>query len=57
MFASKAQARFMYAKHPTMAKEFADKTPNMAALPERSGKKLKEMMMSQEAYRRMKKAH
>lgn len=33
-FESKAQMRFMYAKHPRMAKEFAGKTPNMSELPE-----------------------
>ena len=34
-FKSKAQAKFMFAKHPKMAKEFASKTPNMKALPEK----------------------
>ena len=54
-FVSKAQARYMFAKHPKLAKEFAQKTPDIAKLPERSGKKLKEMMMKSEAMRRMKK--
>ena len=40
-FESKAQARFMFAKHPAIAKEFAGKTPSIKALPEKvgSGKK------------------
>lgn len=33
-FKSKAQQRFMFSKHPEMAKEFADATPDFAALPE-----------------------
>lgn len=33
-FKSKAQARFMFAKHPKIAKEFADKTKSVEALPE-----------------------
>jgi len=33
-FASKAQARYLYALHPKIAKEFAAKTANMASLPE-----------------------
>ena len=33
-FESKAQQRFMFAKHPEMAKEWADKTPGISALPE-----------------------
>lgn len=35
IFKSKAQARFMFAKHPKMAKEFASKTPSIKALPEK----------------------
>ncbi len=34
-FKSKAQERFMFAKHPKIAKEFAAKTPNIKALPEK----------------------
>lgn len=34
-FKSKAQAKYMYAKHPQMANEFAEKTPSMAKLPEK----------------------
>lgn len=37
-FESKAQARFMFAKHPKMAKEWAAKTPNIKALPNRKRK-------------------
>ncbi len=33
-FKSKAQQRFMFAKHPKMAKEFADATPDIKKLPE-----------------------
>jgi hypothetical protein len=33
-FKSKAQQRFMFAKHPEIAKEFADKTPDISKLPE-----------------------
>lgn len=32
-FKSKAQERFMFAKKPKLAKEFASKTPNMKSLP------------------------
>lgn len=34
-FKSKAQERFMFAKHPKIAREFAEKTPSMKKLPER----------------------
>lgn len=33
-FTSKAQQRFMFAKHPKLAKEFAAKTENIGELPE-----------------------
>jgi hypothetical protein len=33
-FKSKAQARFMFAKKPRMAKEFAAKTSDIKALPQ-----------------------
>lgn len=33
-FKSQAQARYMFAKHPKIAKEFADKTTSIKALPE-----------------------
>ena len=40
-FTSKAQARFMFANHPGMAKEFASKTRGgMKNLPERALKKV-----------------
>lgn len=32
-FKSKAQARFMFAKHPKIAKEFASKTKSIKSLP------------------------
>jgi hypothetical protein len=36
-FTSKAQARFLFAKHPAVAKEFAAKTKSIKALPEKVG--------------------
>ncbi len=33
-FKSKAQAKFMFAKHPDIAEEFAEKTKNIKNLPE-----------------------
>lgn len=33
-FKSKAQARWMFANHPKMAKEWAAHTPSMRALPD-----------------------
>lgn len=35
-FKSKSQQRFLYAKHPKVAKEFARHTPKGASLPERA---------------------
>lgn len=35
-FKSKAQERFMFAKHPNMAKEWAAKTSSIKALPEKA---------------------
>ena len=37
-FKSKAQAKFMFANKPVLAKEFASKTPSIKALPKYSGK-------------------
>jgi hypothetical protein len=34
-FKSQAQMRLLYAKNPQMAKEWAAKTPNIKALPEK----------------------
>lgn len=34
-FVSQAQSRFMFAKHPKLAKEFAAKTKSIAALPDK----------------------
>ncbi len=34
-FASKAQARYLFAKEPKVAEEFAAETPNMGELPTR----------------------
>lgn len=33
-FKSKAQAKYMFATHPGIAKEFADATPSIKKLPE-----------------------
>ncbi len=33
-FKSKAQMRYLFATHPKVAKEFADKTPDMDELPQ-----------------------
>lgn len=33
-FTSQAQARYMFAKHPKLAKEFAAKTKDIASLPQ-----------------------
>ena len=43
-FKSKAQARYMYAVDPKLAKEFADKTANMKSLPEHKKEKGRPMM-------------
>ena len=32
-FKSKSQARYMFSRHPKIAKEFAAKTPSIKALP------------------------
>lgn len=37
-FKSEAQRRFMYAKHPSMAKKFEKATPKGKKLPERKHK-------------------
>jgi hypothetical protein len=37
-FKSQAQMRLLYAKYPKMAKEWASKTPNVKALPEKVNK-------------------
>lgn len=34
-FKSKAQARYLFAVHPAIAKEFADKTLSIKSLPEK----------------------
>ena len=34
-FKSKAQQRFMFARHPKIAKEFAQKTKSFSSLPEK----------------------
>lgn len=39
-FKSEAQRRFMYARHPKLAREFQSKTPKGAKLPERLTRKV-----------------
>lgn len=39
-FRSQAQARYMFAQHPALAKEFAKKTLSIKALPEYAKKKV-----------------
>lgn len=34
-FKSQTQARYMFAKHPKIAKEFASQTPSIKALPDK----------------------
>ena len=36
-FKSKAQARFMFAKHPKIAKRWAKETKSIKSLPKRKG--------------------
>lgn len=43
-FKSKAQARYMFAKHPEIAKRFARETKSIKALPEHVGKEKKAML-------------
>lgn len=38
-YKSQVQRRFMYAKHPKLAKEFEEKTPKGADLPEHAPKR------------------
>lgn len=38
-FKSKAQQRFMFAKHPEIAQEFAQETPSIKSLPQYVTKK------------------
>ncbi len=40
-FRSKAQAKYMFAKHPKIAKEFASKTRSIKALPNKVKKNKK----------------
>jgi len=37
-FKSKAQAKYLFAKHPKIAKEFAKKTKSIKSLPKKKGK-------------------
>lgn len=38
-FKSRKQAKFMFAKHPKMAKKWADHTPSIKSLPNRKKRK------------------
>lgn len=40
-FKSKSQQRFMFARHPELAKEFAEHTKNIKKLPEKVKRKKK----------------
>jgi hypothetical protein len=40
-FKSKAQMRWMFARHPEMAKRWAKETPSLKRLPERATRGLK----------------
>lgn len=40
-FKSKAQRRYLYANEPTVAREFAKKTPKKTRLPEKVSRKRK----------------
>lgn len=44
-FKSKAQARFLYAKHPEVAKEFESHTKSIKALPEHASAKDRKHML------------
>jgi len=39
LFVSKAQAKYMFMKYPTIAREFEKKTKSIKALPEHKKKK------------------
>lgn len=43
-FKSKSQSRYLFAKEPDVAKEFAEKTPDMESLPEKKKKKTGSIM-------------
>lgn len=51
-FKSKAQARYMFAKHPAIAKEFAAKTKSIKALPERKKKAEAQLSRGMKGYKR-----
>ena len=48
-FKSQAQAKFMFAKHPKMAKEWADVTPSIKELPEKVSPKKRKKKKSSKA--------
>ena len=41
-FVSRAEERFLYAKHPEIAKRWASETPDIKSLPEKKRKGLSE---------------
>lgn len=48
-FKSDSQRRFMYAKHPKIAKEFSKETPKWKDLPEKVDKKSINQWVSEKA--------
>ncbi len=45
-FESKSQQRFMFAKHPEIAKRWAKETPNMKSLPQVASSAVKTLSTS-----------
>jgi hypothetical protein len=48
-FKSEAQRRFMYARHPEIAKHFSEKTPKGAHLPEHVREAAKRRLKAKDA--------
>lgn len=42
-FKSKAQARYMFSEHPSIARKFADETKSIKALPEKKKRKFEKI--------------
>jgi hypothetical protein len=53
-FQSKAQARFMFAKHPGIAKEFASHTKSIKGLPEHKRNALHDRAVAMTHHRKKK---
>jgi len=56
-FKSKAQARFMFEKHPKLAKEFAEATPSIKDLPQHKSKTKDSSMKNHHEKHEIKKEH